>query len=199
MSKLLTDKDYYGSAAHFLNDLRALTEGEHTSSEFSQHFSAEALEILTMIGAQKLIRNGKLKATCILDNKDGYTKEFNGGKDKFHLNKTSVYILSPDASKVKVTNIKGVSGEHDGFHADLLEGEMISVSAERTKVIVLLEHAFGQTRTDFLIDNKTGKVVKQSRNQISQSLRERGFFRWSTVYKKIEKACRLKKKAVTIR
>ena len=190
------DRDIYGEVAHGFHDLRELREGATPESEFAEHFSKEFLDRLTEIKAKQFVRNGKLKYRLILA--EPYTKPIND-KDTLYLKKTVEAVLDPNIELVKATAIKSVSGKHDGFEADLREFEMKRVNPERTKVIVLLEHAFGQTRTDFVIDNQTGKVVKQSRGRISQVLRERGFYRWGTVLKKIEKACRAKKKVVTIR
>lgn len=190
------ERDIYGEVSHGFHDLRELPEGSTPETKFPEHFSKEFLDILAQIKAKQFIRNGKLKFSLILA--EPYTKPIND-RDTLYLKKTVQTVLDPNPELVKATSIRGVSGKHDGFEADLREFEMLRINPQRTKVIVLLEHAFGQTRTDFVIDNQTGKVVKQSRNRISQCMRERGFYRWTTVVRKIAEACGKKRKKVTIR
>lgn len=197
MTKQKADRDIYGEVSHGFHDLRELREGLTPESEFGEHFSKEFLDILAEIKAKQFIRNRELKFSVILA--EMYTKEIKAGHDYLYLSKTIKVILDQNIELVKGKSITGVKGKHDSFEAELRTFEMQRVNPTRTKVIVTLEHAFGQTVTDFLIDNQTGKVVKQARNRISGSLREKGCYRWTTVYKKIEKACRLKKKKVTIR
>lgn len=188
MSKPNLERDIYGEISHGFHDLRELPEGSTPDTKFAEHFSKEFLEILTEIKAKQFIRNGKLKFNLILAEK--YTKVIKEDHDYLYLNKTIRLVLDPNAELVKATNITGITGKHDGFEAELREFEMHRVNPTRDKVIVLLVHAFGQTRTDFLIDNQTGKVVKQARNRISGVLGERGFYRFKTAFKRLILRCK---------
>ena len=197
MSKFNFERDIFGEFKQGFGDARKLQEGSTEEAKFSELFAKEFLAILTEIKAKQFIRNGKLKYRLVLAGP--YKKALNE-KDTLFLKKTVESVLDPNPELVKATGINGtIYGTHDNMQAGLLEFEMKSINPQRNKVIVKLRHAFGEMVTDFIIDNQTGKVVKQSRNRISRVMRERGFYRWSTVRKKIAEACRAKKKAVTIR
>ena len=165
-SKKKVQRDIFGSVAHFQKDCQETPEGTTDKSQFSSLFSPEALEILVgKLDTQSLLHKG-LKITFNLAKEKTFViKE---GHDYLYIAKMISAVLPAKGSDlVKQTNIVGVSGEHDKFRANLIVDEWQRINPERTKIIATLKHSFGTTVTDVVIDNQTGKVVKQSVNQLT--------------------------------
>lgn len=156
-------RDIYGSALGFVQDVAKLPNGVAVT-DFEKHFSAEAIQILKMVGGVSIVRNG-LNVTVTLDK----AKEFvsDNGSDKVFLKKVlSVRLPSAAPTEVRLPDVKGISGQHDGWINWTLQALLLErLSAQRDRVTAKTDVA----TINVVIDNETGKVVKQHRSRVKKT------------------------------
>ena len=124
----------------------------------AKYFSAEAVEILTKFGAVSIVRNG-LDVSITLDKAKEIVSE--NGNDKVFLKKViSLQLPSAAPTEVRIPKVKGISGQHDGWINWVLQALLMErLNEQRDKVTVTADIG----TMSVVIDNETGKVVKQQR------------------------------------
>ncbi len=156
-------RDIYGSALKALQDMAKLPNGVAVT-DFEKYFSAEAVQILKMVGAISIVRNG-LDVTVTLDKAKEFVSE--NGNDKVFLKKVlSLRLPSATPTEVRLPDVKGISGQQSGWiNWKLLALLLERMNAQRDRLTAKTD----VTTISVVIDNETGKVVKQHRSRVKKT------------------------------